>query len=151
MNSKIDESPQLTYQAYIDGSSRGNPGKAGAGISIENENRGFYRGICQFLGKRLTNNQAEYGALILLLREVVFSKHIFEDIDNLEIFSDSKLLVKQMRGEFKVKNKNIMKYHLAARKLLEQIKFPVKFHNIPRERNRKADRLANIALDLYYD
>ena len=136
------------YYAFIDGASRGNPGKAGAGIRIVDEEGKFDRGICQYLGDDLTNNQAEYGALILLLRELVHNNYYFNDIGRLIISSDSRLMVKQMSGEFKVKNENLAKYYQAAEALLVKLDFPVEFRDIPREENKQADKLANLGIDL---
>lgn len=135
-----------TYRAYIDGASRGNPGPAGVGIVIEDEKGGFQRGIYQYLGE-LTNNQAEYGALILLLRELIHGHHYLKKAAKVVIYSDSRLLVKQMKGEFKVKSDNIRKYHRAAVRLVEAANFSVEFHHVPRENNKRADKLANLALD----
>ena len=132
---------------YIDGASRGNPGPAGAGICITDQDSVFQRGISHYLGDKLTNNQAEYGALILLLRDAAAGQHIFRNADIITILSDSQLLVKQMTGKFRVKSQNIVKYHNAARKLIEQLNFPVKFRIIPREENKIADKLAKLAVD----
>ncbi len=135
------------FYAFIDGSSRGNPGPAGAGICLCGADRTFRRGVAHYLGEELTNNQAEYGALILLLRDAAAGLHVFKKIDRLVVYSDSELLVKQMRGEFKVKSPNLVKYHIEARKLLAQTPFPVEFKAIPRKENTVADKLANLAVD----
>jgi len=134
------------YIAFIDGASKGNPGPAGAGIVIRQPDSNFERGIAQFLGN-LTNNQAEYGALIILLRELIQAGHYLKDIEKVDIYSDSQLLVRQLQGSYKIKSQNLIKYHLTVRKLLEEADFKVEFHHIPREKNRKADKLASLAVE----
>lgn len=131
--------------AYIDGACRGNPGHSGIGVLIVDEDGNHLREIFEYIGEA-TNNQAEYKALLRLLKEV--SSHPdFEQLKKLVVHSDSQLLVKQMIGEFKIKSKNIMKLHLDARQLLRQLSFQVEFCKIPREKNREADQLANLGID----
>jgi len=133
-------------RAFIDGASRGNPGNAGAGIIIESQKGSFQKGIYQYLGK-LTNNQAEYSALIILLKELNENIYYSGKVESVVINSDSELLIKQLRGEYKVKSRNLMKYHLQVRKLMEEAKFKIIYRHIPRTENKKADKLANLALD----
>jgi len=135
-------------RAFIDGASRGNPGNAGAGIVIEEQKGNFYKGIYQYLGE-LTNNQAEYSALIILLRELTENSYFSGKVEKVVINSDSELLIKQLNGEYKVKSKNLMKYHLMVRKLMETAEFKIIYRHIPRTENKKADKLANLALDNY--
>ena len=122
---------------YIDGGSRGNPGPAAIGVVFKETNKKY---SC-FLGKA-TNNEAEYEALIFGLKKAkaVFGK---KDLD-IEIRSDSELLVKQMKGEYKVKeNKDLF---IKAWNLKVELKNII-FTAIPREDNKEADRLVNEALD----
>src|SRR6267142_1871695 len=84
----------MKLEAYIDGGSRGNPGEAGIGVYFP----GVVR-ICEYLGIG-TNNYAEYSALLTALRFAVFTR-----CEELQIFADSELVVKQIKGEYQVKNK----------------------------------------------
>ena len=125
---------------YVDGASRGNPGEAGAGFYlVDEEGNEILRGM-RFLGS-MTNNAAEYQALILGLRETL---GIGET--SIEIYTDSELVAKQMKGIYTVRNKRLRRLYREAVKLLD------KFHrseviSIRREDNREADRLANEAID----
>jgi ribonuclease HI len=124
---------------WIDGAARGNPGQAGAGVVLESgEDNTLYLG--EYLGKA-TNNEAEYRALILGM-EVAGSQGCGE----LEVRSDSELLVRQMRGEYRVKNARLQELYFQAVKGMAQFK-KVVFTHIPREENREADKLANMAID----
>lgn len=125
---------------YVDGASRGNPGEAGAGFYlVDEEGNEILRGM-RFLGS-MTNNAAEYQALILGLRETLGIGGT-----SIEIYTDSELVAKQMKGIYTVKNKRLRILYREAVKLLD------KFHrseviSIRREDNREADRLANEAID----
>ncbi len=125
---------------YVDGASRGNPGEAGAGFYlVDEEGNEILRGM-RFLGS-MTNNAAEYQALILGLRETLGIGGT-----SIEIYTDSELVAKQMKGIYTVKNKRLRRLYREAVKLLD------KFHrseviSIRRENNREADRLANEAID----
>ncbi|HOV21679.1 MAG TPA: ribonuclease HI family protein [bacterium] len=120
---------------FIDGASRGNPGNASIGIVIyENGNLLMEKG--EYIGVG-TNNIAEYMALIYSLIECIKLK-----AKNIEIKSDSLLLVKQIKGEYKVKNEFIKKLNIIANKLIENFNtFEIKY--IPREENKKADKIAS--------
>jgi ribonuclease HI len=125
--------------ANIDGGSRGNPGPAGYGVRIEMED-----GTIVELKESLaiaTNNVAEYYGLLAALRWAVANA-----ISTLHIRSDSELLVKQMKGEYRVKNPGLQPLYEQARGLVKQIG-RVKFEHVRRELNREADRLANEAMD----
>lgn len=125
--------------ANIDGGSRGNPGPAGYGVRIEQED-----GTIVELKESLalaTNNVAEYSGLLAALRWAVA-----QGISTLHIRSDSELLVKQMKGEYRVKNAGLQPLYEQARALVKQIG-RVKFEHVRRELNKDADRLANEAMD----
>lgn len=129
------------YKVYIDGASRGNPGKAGAGILLidsGNDSREFkkYLGNC-------TNNQAEYLALITALE--TFSNPRDK---KLHIFTDSQLLANQINGSWKVKHPDIYKLYTKAKNLIRNFN-SVTIEHIPRNKNKEADRLANLAIDEY--
>jgi len=130
-----------SLEIYIDGASRGNPGRSGAGILIKETNGSIHR-IKIYLGI-LTNNQAEYEALINALKAAKRLKKT-----HLKIYSDSLLLVSQINGNWRTRNPNILALSKKARGLIKGFKH-VEVHHIPRELNREADRLANAAIDEY--
>ena len=123
-----------------DGGSRGNPGPAAAAYVLETEDGTVLDAHGQTIGVA-TNNVAEYRALVDGLRKAVELQ-----IDDLEVVSDSELLVKQMRGEYRVKNKALIELSLEAARLARQIP-SVRYTAVRREHNELADRLVNEALD----
>ena len=130
----------MKIKLYTDGAARGNPGPAGAGAFLSDENGNSLKESFKYLGET-TNNQAEYRALKLGLEESV--KLAPEEIN---IFADSELMVKQLNGEYKVKNKAIKVVYLEIVKLLQN--FPkYTISHIRREYNKVADALANRAID----
>ena len=132
---------------YTDGGSRGNPGKAAIGVVFCNEQGQIIKSFGEYLGDGLTNNEAEYQAVIYALKKfkAVFGKKIAETSE-VEVRSDSELLVNQMNGKYKIENEKIQKFFLEIWNL--KIDFEnVKFKAIPREKNKDADRLVNEALD----
>jgi ribonuclease HI len=124
---------------YIDGASKGNPGKAGAGIWITDQEGKKMSEVSRYLGHK-TNNEAEYWALLLGLRE---AKRLGGDV--LQIFTDSELLERQMKGIYRVKNLNLKSLHNAVMQNLK-IFSSFEIESIPREKNQEADRLANRAI-----
>ena len=132
---------------YTDGGSRGNPGKAAIGVVFCNEKEEIIKRFGEYLGDNLTNNEAEYQAVIFALKKfkAVFGKKIAE-VSEVEIRSDSELLAKQMSGIYKIEDEKIQRFFIEIWNL--QIDFKgVKFKAIPREKNKEADRLVNEALD----
>jgi ribonuclease HI len=125
--------------ANIDGGSRGNPGPAGYGVRIEQAD-GTVVDLKASLGT-CTNNVAEYRGLVAALEWAVA-----HGLSSLRVRSDSELLVKQMRGEYRVKNPGLQPLHQEARALARQIG-RVTFEHVRREFNKDADRLANEAMD----
>ena len=125
--------------ANIDGGSRGNPGPAGYGVHIERAD-GSIVDLKQSLGT-CTNNVAEYRGLLAALTWA--ADH---GVSRLHIRSDSELLVKQMRGEYRVKNPGLQPLFEEARSLVKRIGV-VRFEHVRRELNKDADRLANEAMD----
>ena len=123
-----------------DGGSRGNPGPAAAAYVLETEDGTVLDAQGQTIGVA-TNNVAEYRALVDGLRKAVELQ-----VDELEVVSDSELLVKQMRGEYRVKNKALIELSLEAAKLARQIG-SVRYTAVRREQNELADQLVNEALD----
>lgn len=132
---------------YTDGGSRGNPGKAAIGVVFCNEKGQTIRNYSEYLGDNLTNNDAEYKAVILGLKKfkALFGKELAKNSE-VEIRSDSELMVKQLNGEYKLQDEKIQKFFIEIWNLKFDFKV-LKFKNIPREKNKEADRLVNEALD----
>jgi ribonuclease HI len=124
---------------YIDGASRGNPGRAAAGIWMTNGEGKKISEMSRYLGHK-TNNEAEYWALLLGLKE---AKRLGGDI--LQIFTDSELVERQIKGIYRVKDLNLKVLH---KTVMEDLKTFLSFEieSIPREENKEADRLANQAI-----
>lgn len=123
-----------------DGASRGNPGHAGAGIVIEDDAGMKLKTMHRYLGQ-MTNNEAEYQALIDGLKAVEPWQP-----DVLEICLDSKLVVEQVKGGYKVKDARMQVLNARARELLRGFpRYEVK--HVDREQNKRADYLANLAID----
>ncbi len=126
--------------AYIDGGARGNPGPAGYGVRIESAEGALLGELHGGLGIA-TNNVAEYNGLLAALRWAVG-----EGQRRVHIRADSELLVKQMRGEYKVKHPGLQPLHAQARQLVAELE-QVKFEHVRREMNKEADRLSNLGMD----
>jgi len=125
---------------YADGAARGNPGPAGAGAALLDEEGRLVAEAMRFLA-HATNNVAEYTALIIGLEEA--QRH---DVQDLDIRMDSKLVVEQMNGKWKIKHPNLRPRAVEAGALLAS--FPKwRIRHVPREQNTIADALANRAID----
>jgi ribonuclease HI len=126
--------------AYVDGGARGNPGPAGYGVAIEDEAGRPVAGLSEFLGRQ-TNNYAEYSGMLAALDYAL--QH---GVKVLKVVSDSELMVKQIKGQYKVNNATLKDLHTRARRLIDQLdRFEIR--HVLREKNREADRLANEAMD----
>jgi len=130
--------------AYIDGGSRGNPGPAAAGFTLA-DSAGTQLQAKAFLLGRTTNNIAEYTSLVKALEA---AKQI--GAEQLTVFSDSELLVRQINGQYKVKSEQIRPLFQQAVDLLNEFK-NWKVRHIPREKNKEADKLVNQALNFGAD
>ncbi|MCY4513173.1 MAG: ribonuclease HI family protein [Bdellovibrionales bacterium] len=130
-----------TVFIYTDGASRGNPGPSALGLQVFNSEKKliYEEGVCL---KQGTNNFAEYSAVVYALELAV--KH---EVQELHLFSDSELLVRQLEGKYRVKSPNIKPLFQKCLTLIKSIP-KAHFQHIPREKNAAADRLANQALDL---
>jgi ribonuclease HI len=124
---------------YIDGASSGNPGPAGIGIVILDQDDRQVAKVSSYIGRR-TNNFAEYTALIRALKIAIYFK-----TKTLKIRTDSELVVKQINGEYKVKHEQIKKLNDQASRLIRSIP-SCKVEHIPRAQNEKADYLAKKAV-----
>jgi ribonuclease HI len=126
-----------TIELYFDGCSKGNPGQSGAGAKIGDIS------LCEYIGIA-TNNVAEYKGLILGLKYCV--EHI-KDIKLLKIKGDSMLIINHMTGKYKVKSPHLLPLYNEAKELIKMIdNHCIEFMYIPREKNKDADYLANLAL-----
>jgi ribonuclease HI len=125
---------------FTDGASRGNPGLAGAGYVILDSNNNTIKSGKKFLGRK-TNNEAEYLALKLALEEALNL-----GFTEIELFLDSELIVKQIKGEYKVNNERLKKHYKEVKELLKKFKH-YNINHVKREKNKKADKLANEAID----
>lgn len=126
--------------AYFDGGSRGNPGPAGYGAYIVDDDGSVLAELSGALGTA-TNNVAEYHGLIAALQWAVD-----HDVTALSVKGDSQLLIEQMRGNYRVKNEGLKPLFVRARMLVMQIGH-VSFAHVPREKNAEADRLSNVGMD----
>jgi len=128
------------YQANIDGGSRGNPGPAAYGVVVRDGKGEIVARLKKYIGNN-TNNVAEYFGLIAALDYAQT-----QGIRALRVESDSELVVKQMRGHYKVKNADLRPLFERARKMAQGLEF-FRIEHVRREQNREADALANQALD----
>lgn len=134
------------YLLQFDGGSRGNPGIAGSGAVIydlipSSPGKAIWKGFT-YIGDKSTNNQAEYTGLIIGLEAAIKLK-----LTGLQIEGDSKLVVMQMLGEFKVSSPNIKALYAKAKALQNQLP-SCSFKHIRRELNSEADALSNMAMDM---
>ncbi|MCD5384697.1 MAG: ribonuclease HI family protein [Candidatus Pacebacteria bacterium] len=132
---------------YTDGASRGNPGQGAAGVVFCNEKGEIVKSYSHYLGDKITNNEAEYQAIIFALKKFisVFGKKLAAS-SQIELRSDSELVVKQIKGEYKVMNPRIQEFFIEVWNL--KIDFgKVTLRLISREKNKEADKMANEALD----
>jgi ribonuclease HI len=135
------ENPPANYLiAHSDGGARGNPGPAGYGVVIEDQSGRKVAQLSEYLGHQ-TNNFAEYQGLIAALEYA-----IQQGPKALKLISDSELLVRQIKGIYKVKNPTLQDLHGRAKELIAQLEWFSIGHAL-REHNQEADRLANDAMD----
>lgn len=135
-----DNPPAHYLVAHSDGGARGNPGPAGYGVVIKDESGRNVAALSEYLGHQ-TNNFAEYQGLIAALEYAL--KH---GPKALKLISDSELLVRQIKGIYKVKNATLQDLHGRAKELIKQLDWFSIGHAL-REHNQEADRLANEAMD----
>jgi ribonuclease HI len=126
--------------AYCDGGSRGNPGPAGFGVYIQDSAGRVLAELSEYLGAR-TNNFAEYSALLAALEFAITNGH-----RSLRVVSDSELMVKQMKGQYRVNSPELRPLYEEARRRVSQVDH-FQIQHVLREKNRHADRLANLAMD----
>jgi len=132
--------PEHHLVAFSDGGARGNPGPSGYGVVIQDEAGRKVAALSQYLGHQ-TNNFAEYQGLIAALEYAVSNGH-----KALKVISDSELLVRQIKGIYKVKNAALQDLHGRAKELIAQLDW-FSIGHVLRGHNEEADRLANAAMD----
>jgi ribonuclease HI len=132
--------PDSFIIAYTDGGARGNPGPSGFGVYVTDNKGNRLAELSQYLGHQ-TNNVAEYSALLAALEWAVGHGH-----RSVQVVSDSELMVKQIRGVYKVSNSALQELHAKAKKLISQLDW-FDIRHVLRGQNQNADRLANEAMD----
>jgi ribonuclease HI len=130
----------MKIEVFCDGASRGNPGEAGIGVVIRSHEKKILLEVSDYIGKT-TNNIAEYMALIKGLEEALLL-----GASEASFFCDSELLVKQINGEYKVKNEGLKPLYLHALSLIKKFK-KFKIQHTFREKNIHADELANRGIE----
>ena len=124
----------------FDGCSKGNPGPSGIGAVIYHNGQEIWAS-CQYIGTR-TNNQSEYSALILGLKEA-----LSRNIKHLHVFGDSQLVINQITNVYKVKNNLLQELYQEVQTLKTQFEY-IEFNHVYREFNKRADALSNMALNV---
>jgi ribonuclease HI len=132
--------PAHAIKANIDGGARGNPGPAAYGVVVRNARGEIIAELAEYLGHQ-TNNFAEYSGLLAALDYAVREHHL-----SLKVLSDSELLVKQMKGQYRVKNPGLLELYERARALVRKLE-SFSIEHVLREYNREADALVNKVLD----
>ena len=142
---KQKEDPVRECYLQFDGGARGNPGIGGAGAVIYSDDK-FENELwsgCKFVGSSVTNNQAEYAGLILGLRECISREY-----NRIHVEGDSMLVIKQMKGEFKIHHASLQILWREANAIIKEIpKDRITYTHIPRSKNKRADKLSNDAMD----
>ena len=131
----------MTILAYTDGASRGNPGESGVGIVLKDEHGNVLASQYGYIGKA-TNNIAEYTALAACLKLVQTTS-----CSQLVVHSDSELMVRQLNGQYKVKDATLKKHFQHIQNILVASRFQFKIQHVPRDKNQEADELANLGID----
>jgi ribonuclease HI len=139
MSSLFEHSGE-TIVAYCDGGSRGNPGPAGFGVYIQDSAGKVLGELSQFLGVH-TNNFAEYSALLAAVEFAITNGH-----RSLRVVSDSELMVKQIKGQYRVNSPELRPLYEEAKRRIGRLEH-FQIQHVLREKNRHADRLANVAMD----
>lgn len=131
----------MKLNLFTDGGSRGNPGIAGCGIFITDENFEPLRRGYRYLGEA-TNNIAEYTAV-----KIWIEKCIEMGATEIVLRADSQLAIRQLSGEYKIKNENLREIFNEIQSILANWNGKITYIHIPREQNKEADRLSNVAMD----
>ena len=129
----------MKHQVFCDGASRSNPGDASIGVSISLDGKEIHT-ISREIGIA-TNNEAEYQALIDGLNYCIENS-----INEVDVFLDSKLVIEQVNKNYKVKAHNLKEFNSQVENMIKEFKY-IEFNHVYREDNKRADQLANLALD----
>ncbi len=129
---------------HTDGGSRGNPGPAASAFVVEKDAKVIFEGS-KYLGN-VTNNFAEYTGVIIALEWLVSSGFTNKNL-MVTFLLDSELIVRQLNGQYKVKDENLQKLFAEVKSLINKIGVKIIFKNVPREQNKEADLLVNEELD----
>ena len=129
----------MKHQVFCDGASRSNPGDASIGVSISLDGKEIHT-ISKEIGIA-TNNEAEYQALIDGLNYCIENS-----INEVDVFLDSKLVIEQVKKNYKVKAHNLKEFNSQVENMIKEFKY-IEFNHVYREDNKRADQLANLALD----
>jgi ribonuclease HI len=137
---KVSASSEGWVIAFTDGGSRGNPGPAGYGVVVQSEDGAVLAELSEFLGMR-TNNVAEYSGLLAALEYALANGHA-----KLRVVSDSELMVKQMRGQYRVQSPDLRPMFEEAKRRAAKLE-AFQIEHVLRGKNKRADELANKAMD----
>jgi ribonuclease HI len=135
----------MQFTIFADGGSRGNPGPAGAGAIVRDEQGKIVAEVSEFLG-HTTNNVAEYTGILSALETLWSLEGEHASEASVVVKMDSLLVVKQMNGEYKIKHPNLIPLAARVKELARKFK-SVTFAHVYREHNKEADKLANLAMD----
>lgn len=130
---------------YSDGGSRGNPGPAACAFAVFTADGKELFSYKKFLGVT-TNNVAEYKGVLAGVLWLTKQKEKLEDA-SVTFFLDSELLVKQLKGEYKVKSPHLKPLYEKVKKTVDDLDFPVDYQHVLRDKNKRADALVNAAMD----
>lgn len=133
-------------KVFTDGASRGNPGAAGIGIAVYDESDNIITTHHEYLGTA-TNNQAEYKALLKGVQLVYQLRNDGREIKQIRFFLDSELIVKQVKGEYKVKDAGLQTLNRQFHALIKNLAIPYTITHVKRALNKAADELANKGID----
>ncbi len=136
---------RMRFTLYADGGSRGNPGPSGSGAIVRNEDGNTVLTVSEFLGTT-TNNVAEYTAVLRALEDLKEHRGVNAKEADVAICMDSMLVVRQMKGEWKIKHPSMKPLAAKVAALIPAF-HAVSFEHVYRENNTAADRLANEAMD----
>ncbi|HEX8965002.1 MAG TPA: ribonuclease HI family protein [Patescibacteria group bacterium] len=130
---------------YTDGGSRGNPGPAALGVVIKEGDLTIHK-----IGKTLgitTNNVAEYSAILEALQWISQNRELIGDISGINFFMDSLLACQQLKGLYRVKQPHLQALMINIRKIELSLRVKITYTHVPREKNKEADAMVNLALD----
>lgn len=135
----------MNINVYVDGGARGNPGPAALGFYVEEVGGGKLASIGQKIGVS-TNNIAEYSAIVAAFSWIIENKDTLS-IKKAQFFMDSQLAYYQLSGIYKIKNANLRELFFIVKQKEVELGIPIFYKHVPRDLNKKADKMVNLALD----